>query len=106
MLLSIYIYNYQNEIVHHKNDNPKDNRIKNLKLTTRSYHALHHMKKGDLKILKLNKVNKIKYPNGYAWCWKCKTYKLLNQFPPSKLKNRKHCCTKCGTQLRNRKEKQ
>lgn len=31
-----------NEIVHHKNNNHKDNRLKNLKLMTRSEHTTYH----------------------------------------------------------------
>jgi len=32
------------EIIHHKNHNKQDNRIKNLEIVTRSYHALIHWK--------------------------------------------------------------
>lgn len=33
-----------NEVVHHINENPSDNRIKNLRLTTNSNHRIYHVK--------------------------------------------------------------
>jgi len=32
----------KHEVVHHKNENPQDNRIENLELTTRKEHSLYH----------------------------------------------------------------
>lgn len=39
---SLYRYLYKDEIVHHINHDPSDNRLENLEVTTRVEHARHH----------------------------------------------------------------
>jgi len=53
------------EIVHHKNKNPSDNRIENLEITTRKKHSRHHHPKLGLRV-NCNNCNKIIYKHQYV----------------------------------------
>lgn len=45
-------------------------------------------------------TTKIEYPEGQKWCWNCKKFKDLSNFPPSAKHNRNKACTKCESALR------
>ena len=71
------------EVVHHKNGNRKDNRIKNLEIQSLSEHTSNHMKK----IMNTkNGRRRLKFLKPY---W----------FKPSKLKNGKYLCSRCKRYL-------
>jgi hypothetical protein len=65
-----------NEIVHHKNHNPIDNRIENLEVIKLSSHSSYHYKKGDLHILTDEDKRKVKhekrFDGNYYFCNTCK----------------------------------
>jgi len=61
------------EVVHHKNHNPRDNRIENLTIMMLSSHSrIHNLGKPS--------VNKIICPEGTKWCWDCKKFLPLENF--------------------------
>ena len=66
-----------NEVVHHKNDNPRDNRIENLELTTFSEHAKYHYRKGDLHKFTDKDLRKVKtekrIDGNYYFCNNCQS---------------------------------
>lgn len=89
-----------NEIVHHKNDNPKDNRLENLELTTRSKYSKDHYFNGDLHILTKEENGskpKKEVLNDMFECNLCKSIKHISEF--KKEKNRpfgiRGTCKRC-----------
>jgi hypothetical protein len=47
------------------------------------------------------KPNKIVSLDGNGWCWCCKQYKVLDEFPPSvKRTGKNKICTSCATERR------
>lgn len=44
--------------------------------------------------------NKIEYPEGEKWCWRCKQFKNIKEFPESAKVNRNKICTVCGKEYR------
>lgn len=71
------------ELVHHKNNNKKDNRIENLEIQDMSQHMSFHRKNGDIK----NGVPPSwRFKDGRFWCTSCKRYKLENEFHKNRWK--------------------
>lgn len=84
------------EVVHHKNDRPRDNRIENLELTDRSKHTKYHYRKGDLHIfssedgrkgaLACNRLQRVPHDGDYYMCMKCGKMKHKSEFSKKKLR--------------------
>lgn len=85
----------KDEIVHHKNENKKDNRPENLEVMTRKEHTKMHFPNG----VQMNeeqyerwrennkeatKAKRIISPEGYSWCTSCKQHKPVEQFHKNK----------------------
>ena len=84
---------YSKEIIHHINGNPRDNRIENLEISTRSKHAKEHHLKGELHkaskqdgdkgrktYLKKLGLDKLTYTKTHSSCNKCKKLKQHSEF--------------------------
>jgi len=65
-----------NELVHHKDGNPRNNDLKNLEVVQRSEHTRNFMKG--------KKYNTHRYKNGKYWCSNCKGYLFKDKFWPDK----------------------
>jgi hypothetical protein len=83
------------EVVHHKNEEKKDNRLDNFEVQSLSEHSSHHMKKHmnrpeiKRKYSRLakkqgfsysNGKGHIKFKDGQYWCNKCNQYLPKNMF--------------------------
>ncbi len=70
------------EIVHHKNDDCRDNRIENLEVMTLKQHSAFHQARGDLCIMTKEKAKPLrrKYINGKFQCPECKKWKEKIEF--------------------------
>lgn len=95
------------EIVHHKNNNSRDNRIENLELTTRSGNAKIHQKRGDIFDIKCigaqRRVDSEKREDGWYYrCGRCKKMLHESNFYNSKTRwNGKYRrCKKCNKERR------
>lgn len=51
------------------------------------------------------RIKKILPPTGKVWCWDCKQYCVLAEFPLSKRKNRIGQCTSCYSRYRQKHRK-
>lgn len=75
-------------VVHHINNNPRDNRIENLEVMTRSAHTKLHHDQGDLfsgadvpKVLRKGGIGKRKIgPEGTVWCTCCQLFIATSYF--------------------------
>ena len=49
--------------------------------------------------------NKIEYPTGKKWCWRCKMFKPLSEFMPSAAVKRHRACKICVREMQRSRRK-
>ena len=95
------------EIVHHKNNNPRDNKIENLEITTLSGNAKIHQKRGDISNIAgfVPRVDSEKRKDGWYYrCSRCKKMLHESNFYSSKTRwNDLYCyCKVCESKRRKK----
>lgn len=98
----------RNEVVHHKNEDKKDNKISNFEVQLLSKHSSDHMKKFMNSPEGIKRVKKCfaehwkdlrRYKNGKYWCGGCKKYLPKKYFWSDNCERRRYkirtYCKKC-----------
>jgi hypothetical protein len=96
------------ELVHHINENKRDNRPENLEVRLRSGHSRMHVlgsKRSDATKQKLAESRRKVGVEGTAWCCGCQTFHPISEFWKNKSKwnGLQPCCKKTHHDSRKRK---
>ena len=86
------------EIVHHINGNPRDNRIENLEITSRSGHIKNHIDKILINVRKAQLNSKRRCVKGKLYqCSNCGKFKLPSEYHMDKrnIVGFRNACKKC-----------
>jgi hypothetical protein len=87
------------EVVHHCNENGKDNRIENLELMLLKYHSQEHQstEENRLRNIKTGKIKRHRIPKYMRWCYNCENFLPVDDFSRDKTNWHEYhsICKKC-----------